>query len=144
MGILKVRSREKMDTIVFREVDSLGRYYEEALKNVETSKNVKTGGALVTFPDKERKVCELSATYLVKLGRFSKEQRVVVTLTFNRDASGVYVAKIDDSVFHVVQEEKGGLKEVWSGRLAEAMDKLGDVARIHVNVMSNLSRKSSS
>lgn len=133
-----------MDTVMFREVDSLGRYYEEALKTVETGKNVKTGGALVTFPDKERKVCELSATYIVKLGRFSKEQRVVVTLTFNKNANGVYVAKIDDSVFHVVQEEKGGLKEVWSGRLREAMDKLGDVARIHANVMSNLSGKSSS
>jgi len=133
-----------MSTIMFREVDSLGREYEEALKNVETGKNVKTGGALVTFPDKERKVCELSATYMVKLGRFSKEQRVVVTLTFHKDSNGVYVANMDDSVFHVVQEEKGGLKEVWSGRLREAMDKLGDVARIHVNVMSNLSSKSSS
>lgn len=129
---------------MFREVDSLGRKYEEALKTVETGKNVKTGGALVTFPDKERKVCELSATYMVKLGRFSKEQRVVVTLTFNKDSNGVYVANVEDSLFHVVQEEKGGLKEVWSGRLREAMDKLGDVARIHVNVMSNLSGKSSS
>jgi cytochrome c biogenesis factor len=133
-----------MSTIMFREVDSLNREYEEALKNIETGKNIKTGGALVTFPDKERNLCELSATYMVKLGRFSKEQRVVVTLTFKKDSNGVYSANIEDSVFHVVQEEKGGLKEVWSGRLKEAMDKLGDVARLHVNVMSTLSSKSTS
>jgi len=125
----------------FREVDSLGRDYEEALKNIETGKNVKAGGALITFPDKERKVCELSATYIVKLGRFSKEQRVVVTLTFNKNIDGAYVANVEDSVFHLVQEEKGGLKEVWSGKLKEAMDKLGDVARVHINVMSNLYKK---
>lgn len=128
----------------FREVDSLGRDYEEALKNIETGKNVKAGGALITFPDKERKVCELSATYIVKLGRFSKEQRVVVTLTFNKNIDGAYVANVEDSVFHLVQEEKGGLKEVWSGKLKEAMDKLGDVARVHINVMSNLYKKYSS
>jgi hypothetical protein len=133
-----------MSVIMFREVESLNREYEEALKNIETGKNIKTGGVLVTFPDKERNLCELSATYMVKLGRFSKEQRVVVTLTFKKDSNGVYSANIEDSVFHVVQEEKGGLKEVWSGRLKEAMDRLGDVAKLHVNAMSTLSSKSTS
>lgn len=130
-----------MSMIMFREVDSLSKEYEEALKTIEIGKNIKTGGALVTFPDKERNLCELSATYIVKLGRFSKEQRVVVTLAFKKGGDGVYAANVEDSVFHVVQEEKGGLKEVWSGRLREAMDKLGDVAKLHLDVVSKLSSK---
>jgi hypothetical protein len=131
-----------MSMVTFRRVDSLNKEYEEALKNIETSKNIKTGGALVTFPDKEQNLCELSATYIVKPGRFSKEQRVVVTLVFKKSDDGVYTANVEDSVFHVIQEEKGGLKEVWSGRLREAVDKLGDIARLHMNVMSTLSSKS--
>jgi len=133
-----------MSMVTFRRVDSLNKEYEEALKNIETSKNIKTGGALVTFPDKEQNLCELSATYIVKPGRFSKEQRVVVTLVFKKSDDGVYTANVEDSVFHVIQEEKGGLKEVWSGRLREAIDKLGDIARLHMNVMSTLSSKSTS
>jgi len=133
-----------MGMVTFRRVDSLNKEYEEALKNIETSKNIKTGGALVTFPDKEQNLCELSATYIVKPGRFSKEQRVVVTLVFKKSDDGVYTANVEDSVFHVIQEEKGGLKEVWSGRLREAIDKLGDIARLHMNVMSTLSSKSTS
>lgn len=132
-----------MDTIMFSEVDSLNREYEEALKNIKTGKNVRTGGALITFPDKEHNLCELSATYIVKPGRFSKEQRVVVTLTLKRDANGIYVANVEDSVFHIVQEEKGGLKEVWSGRLKEAMDRLDEIAKLHVEVISKISSKKS-
>jgi len=69
---------------------------------------------------------------------------VVVTLVFKKSDDGVYTANVEDSVFHVIQEEKGGLKEVWSGRLREAIDKLGDIARLHMNVMSTLSSKSTS
>ncbi|MEM2941483.1 MAG: hypothetical protein QW304_08045 [Thermoproteota archaeon] len=128
-----------MSTITCRDVDALSKKYEEALKTVETGKNIKIGGALVTFPDKERNLCELSATYMLKSGRFSKDQRVVVTLPFKRDSDGVYVANVDDSMFQLVQDEKGGLKEVWNGRLKEAMDKLGDVARLHLDAVSKIS-----
>jgi len=132
-----------MSTIKYRDADSLSRKYEEALKTVETGKNIKVGGALVTFPDKERNICELSATYMLKLGRFSKDQRVIVTLSFKRDNDGVYVANVEDSMFQLVQDEKGGLKEVWNGRLKEAMDKLGDIAKLHLNAVSKLSNNSS-
>lgn len=128
-----------MSTITCRDVDALSKKYEETLKTVETGKNIKIGGALVTFPDKERNLCELSATYMLKSGRFSKDQRVVVTLSFKRDSDGVYVANVEDSMFQLVQDEKGGLKEVWNGRLKEAMDKLGDVARLHLDAVSKIS-----
>lgn len=75
----------------------------------------------------------------MKLGRFSKEQRVVVTLAFKRDSGEAYVANVEDSVFQLVQEEKGGLKEVWSGGLKEAMDRFGDIARLHIDAVSKLS-----
>lgn len=132
-----------MSTIKYRDADSLSRKYEEALKTVETGKNIKVGGALVTFPDKERNICELSATYMLKPGRFSKDQRVIVTLSFKRDNDGVYVANVEDSMFQLVQDEKGGLKEVWNGKLKEAMDKLGDIAKLHLNAVSKLSNNSS-
>lgn len=127
-----------MSMIRFREVDSLNKVYEDILKSIETGKNIKAGGALVTFPDKERNICELSATYIVKTGRFSKEQRVLVVLPFKKDSNGTYTANIEESVFHVVQEDKGSLKEVWKGQLKEAREKLGDVAQIHINVISTV------
>lgn len=122
-----------------KEVNSLEKVYENILRSINTGKNFKAGGVLVTFPDKERNLCELSTTYLVKLGRFSKEQRVVVTLAFKRDSGEAYVANVEDSVFQLVQEEKGGLKEVWSGGLKEAMDRFGDIARLHIDAVSKLS-----
>ncbi|MEM2087488.1 MAG: hypothetical protein QXF52_02285 [Thermoproteota archaeon] len=127
-----------MSMIRFREVDSLNKVYEDILKSIDTGKNIKAGGALVTFPDKERNICELSATYIVRTGRFSKEQRVLVVLPFKKDSDGTYAANIEESVFHVVQDDKGSLKEVWKGQLKEAMEKLGDVAQIHINVISTV------
>ncbi len=132
-----------MAMIRLREIDSLNRLYEENLRSVSMDKDVKAGGALLTFPDKERNLCELSATFIVKKGRFSKEQRVVVVLPFKKDSDGVYVANVEESVFHVVEDDKGSLKEVWSGRLSEAMDRLGEIARAHVNIISAISKASS-
>ncbi|MEM1557581.1 MAG: hypothetical protein QXR44_04485 [Thermoproteota archaeon] len=123
-----------------KEIDSLNRIYEEALRSISMDKDVKAGGALLTFPDKERNLCELSATFIVKKGRFSKEQRVIVVLPFKKDNDGVYVADVDDSVFHVVEDDKGSLKEVWNGRLKEAMDKLGNIAKVHIDVISTISK----
>jgi hypothetical protein len=132
-----------MAVIRLREIDSLNRLYEENLRSISMSKDVKAGGALLTFPDKERNLCELSATFIVKKGRFSKEQRVVVVLPFKKDSDGVYVADVEESVFHVVEDDKGSLKEVWSGRLSEAMDRLGEIARAHANIISAISKASS-
>jgi hypothetical protein len=124
--------------IKFREVESLNKVYEDILKSIDTGKNVKAGGALITFPDKERNICELSATYIVKTGRFSKEQRVLVVLPLKKDSDGTYTGNIEESMFHVVQDDKGSLKEVWKGQLNEAMDKFADVAKIHINVISTV------
>jgi len=132
-----------MAVIRLREIDSLNRLYEENLRSISMSKDVKAGGALLTFPDKERNLCELSATFIVKKGRFSKEQRVVVVLPFKKDSDGVYVADVEESVFHVVEDDKGSLKEVWSGRLSEAMDRLGEIAMAHANIISAISKASS-
>ncbi|MEM2350959.1 MAG: hypothetical protein QXT26_00950 [Thermoproteota archaeon] len=129
-----------MITMRLKEIDSLNRIYEEALRSISMDKDVKAGGALLTFPDKERNLCELSATFIVKKGRFSKEQRVIVVLPFKKDNDGVYVADVDDSVFHVVEDDKGSLKEVWNGRLKEAMDKLGNIAKVHIDVISTISK----
>lgn len=129
-----------MITMRLKEIDSLNRIYEETLRSISMDKDVKAGGALLTFPDKERNLCELSATFIVKKGRFSKEQRVIVVLPFRKDSDGVYVADVDDSVFHVVEDDKGSLKEVWNGRLKEAMDKLGNIAKVHIDVISTISK----
>ncbi|MGQ9596633.1 MAG: hypothetical protein ACUVQY_01200 [Thermoproteota archaeon] len=133
-----------MSVVKVKEVNSLNRVYEEILRSVDMGKNIRAGGALVTFQDKEQNFCELSATYMVKPGRFSKEQRVVVSLPLTRGSDGIYIGNVEESIFHVVQEEKGGLKEVWSGKLREAMDKLGEIAKLHVDVVSRISSKLSS
>lgn len=130
-----------MSVVKVKEVNSLNRVYEEILRSVDMGKNIRAGGALVTFQDKEQNFCELSATYMVKPGRFSKEQRVVVSLPLTRGSDGIYIGNVEESMFHVVQEEKGGLKEVWSGKLREAMDKLGEIAKLHVDVVSRISSK---
>lgn len=127
-----------MSVVKVKEVNSLNRVYEEILRSVDMGKNIRAGGALVTFQDKEQNFCELSATYMVKPGRFSKEQRVVVSLPLTRGSDGIYIGNVEESMFHVVQEEKGGLKEVWSGKLREAMDKLGEIAKLHVDVVSRI------
>lgn len=132
-----------MATIRLREIDSLNKLYEETLRSINMGKDIKAGGALLTFPDKERNLCELSATFILKKGRFSKEQRVVVVLPFKRDSDGVYVADADESVFHVVEDDKGSLKEVWSGRLRDAMDRLGDIAKVHMDIISTISKTAS-
>lgn len=133
-----------MSVVKVKEVNSLNRVYEKILRSVDMGKNIRAGGALVTFQDKEQNFCELSATYMVKPGRFSKEQRVVVSLPLTRGSGGIYIGNVEESMFHVVQEEKGGLKEVWSGKLREAMDKLGEIAKLHVDVVSRISSKLSS
>jgi len=130
--------------ITLRQVESLERVYNQILDLVGARKGIKAGNALVTFPNKEKTVCELSTTYITKPGRFSKEQRVVVTLTFNRIEDGAYVANVADSVFHIVSEDKGGLKEVWSGKFQEAAERIEDVVKLYVEAINNLANKFSS
>ncbi|MEM2915299.1 MAG: hypothetical protein QXH91_07870, partial [Candidatus Bathyarchaeia archaeon] len=63
------------------------------------------------------------------------------TLTFNRVDDGAYMANVVDSVFHIVSEDKGGLKEVWSGKFQEATDKIGDIVEMYVAAINNLADK---
>ncbi|MEM2344784.1 MAG: hypothetical protein QXI73_05670 [Thermoproteota archaeon] len=132
-----------MSMIKIKNPDSMGKVYEDFIRSVETSKNIKPGGALITFPDKDRNICELSATYIVKPGRFAKEQRVVVVMTFHKDENGDYVSNIEESIFHIVQEDNGDLRETWKGKLkdAESVDKLKEIVKIHKDAALNLPSK---
>jgi hypothetical protein len=132
-----------MSTIRLKEANLINRLYEEAIRLMSMPKYVKAGGALLTFPDKEQRFAELSATFIVKKGRFAKEQRVVVVLPFKRDEDGGYIADVEESVFHVVEDDKGNLKEVWSGRLKEAKSRLEDITNIYINIISEISKKAS-
>lgn len=132
-----------MSTIKIKNPDHIGKVYEDFIRSVETSKNIKPGGALVTFPDKDRNVCELSATYIVKPGRFAKEQRIIVVMTFYKEDNGNYVSTIEESVFHIVQDDNGDLRETWRGKLkeAESVEKLKEIAKIHIEAALNLPSK---
>ena len=98
----------------------------------------------LAIPNKEKTICEVSSTYITKPGRFSKEQRVIVTLIFNKVDDGAYSAKVDDSIFHIVTEEKGGLKESWSGNLEEARERIQDVTELYLEAVNSLINKSPS
>ncbi|MGQ9478958.1 MAG: hypothetical protein ACUVQ0_02915 [Thermoproteota archaeon] len=127
-----------MNIIKVKNIDSLDKVYEDILSSIDNNKKVKAGGAQVLFPDRDKNICELSATYIIKTGRFSKEQRVVVVMTFRRESDGAYVSKLEESVFHLVENRNRGLEEIWSGKLDEAMDKIGEVARMHCQVIQSL------
>lgn len=127
--------------ITLRQVESLEKVYNQILGLVSPKKGINVGNALVTFPNKERTVCELSTTYITKPRRFSKEQRVIVTLTFNKVDGGAYVANVADSVFHIVSEEKGGLKEIWSGTFKEAAERIGDIVELYTEGIDHLINK---
>jgi len=132
-----------MDKIRIKNPDFMGKVYEDFIRNAKVGKNVKPGGALVTFPDKDRNVCELSATYIVKPGRFAKEQRIIVVMTFQKDENGEYISDLEESVFHVVQNNNGDLRETWKGKIkdAESLDNLKDIAEIHRNAVLALPEK---
>lgn len=127
--------------ITLRQVESLEKVYNQILGLVSPKKGINVGNALVTFPNKERTVCELSTTYITKPRRFSKEQRVIVTLTFNKVDDGAYVANVADSVFHIVSEEKGGLKEIWSGTFKEAAERISDIVELYTEGIDHLINK---
>ncbi|MEM3712192.1 MAG: hypothetical protein QXR97_01440 [Thermoproteota archaeon] len=132
-----------MSMVKVKNPDSMGKAYEDFIRGIEISKNIKPGGVLVTFPDKDRNICELSATYIVKPGRFAKEQRVVVVMMFHKDENGDYIANVEESIFHIVQNDNGDLRETWKGKLkdAESVDKLKEIIRVHVDAALNLPTK---
>ena len=128
-----------VESLSIKQVELLDKLYNKVLDNLQFPKSIRVGGALVTFPNKEKTVCELSTTYINKPGRFSKDQRVVITLVLNKNNDGVYHGNIDDSVFHIVSEDKGNLKELWSGNFKEATEKIQEVAKIYLDGITALS-----
>jgi len=99
----------------------LTKIYMKSLENRPVPKNTTRADPTVTFPNKERTVCVLTSSYILRLGMFKKEKRAIFTLNLNMAADkGAYSGRISESRISVVEEQRGTLTEILGGRMEEA------------------------
>lgn len=96
-------------------------FYNKCFSGVpDPNKNIKRGQPFVAYLDEKRNACEVSITYLIKRGKFGKEDRVVFTVGFAKDDSGLYKGRISSVNVALLKLERNNLETKWKGNLEEA------------------------